>query len=255
MVTTPRFRPARPRRAFDEITSQVREMVRRGELSPGDRLPSERALAEQFLVSRNTVREAMRMLEVVGLVELRRGATGGAFIAQADPRRVAVNISDMLDLSQFSFTDLAEARLEVESSVIRLACERRDDDDLAALEANIALAAALTAEGKFPERASVHVEFDNLLASAAKNPVLIAFVRSISTVSREVVSTLGVTQGDMVVRAHRAILKHVRSRDADAAVAELKKHVSRIHKHWVDGEYSRKMREADSNGEGGRVTA
>jgi GntR family transcriptional regulator, transcriptional repressor for pyruvate dehydrogenase complex len=254
MVTTPRFRPARPRRAFDEITSQVREMVRRGELSPGDRLPSERALAEQFLVSRNTVREAMRMLEVVGLVELRRGATGGAFIAQADPRRVAVNISDMLDLSAFSFTDLAEARLEVESSVIRLACERRDDDDLAALEANIALAVQLTAEGQFPERASVHVEFDNLLASAAKNPVLIAFMRSISTVSREVVNSLGVTQGDIVVRAHRAILKHVRSRDADAAVAELKKHVTRIHKHWVDGEYSRKMREANSNGQDERVT-
>jgi GntR family transcriptional repressor for pyruvate dehydrogenase complex len=254
-VTTPRFRPARPKRAFDEITSQVREMVRAGELSPGDRLPSERALAEQFDVSRNTVREAMRMLEVVGLIELRRGATGGAFIAQADPRRVAVNISDMLDLSEFSFSDLAEARLEVESSVIRLACERRDDDDLAALEANIALAVQLTAEGRLPERASVHVEFDNLLASAAKNPVLIAFVRSISAVSREVVSTLGVTQGDVVARSHRAILKHVRARNTDAAVAELSKHVARIHKHWVDGEHSRKRQAADAKGKDNRVTA
>lgn len=215
-------------------------MVRRGELTPGDRLPSERALADQFLVSRNTVREAMRMLEVAGLIELRRGASGGAFIAQADPRRVAVNISDMLDLSEFSFTDLAEARLGVESVVVRLACERRDADDLAALEANIAMAVQLTREGKLPERASVHVEFDSLLAMATKNPVLIAFMRSISAVSREVVNTLGVTQGDLVVRSHRAILKHVRAQNADAAVAELEKHVTRIHKHWVDGDYSRR---------------
>jgi GntR family transcriptional repressor for pyruvate dehydrogenase complex len=238
------FRPAQPRRAFDEITSQVRDLVRRGELATGDRLPSERALAEQFQVSRNTVREAMRMLEVAGLVELRRGASGGAFIARANPHRVALDISDMIGLSVFSFTDLAEARLGVESVVVRLACERRDDDDLAAMEHNIELVALLTQEGKLQERAAANVEFDNLLAAAAKNPVLTAFMRSISAVSREVVNTLGVTEGDVVLRSHRLVLKHVRARNADAAVAELERHVNRIHKHWVDGEYSRKRRTA-----------
>jgi GntR family transcriptional regulator, transcriptional repressor for pyruvate dehydrogenase complex len=244
------FRPAQPRRAFDEITSQVRDLVRRGELTAGDRLPSERALAEQFLVSRNTVREAMRMLEVAGLVELRRGATGGAFIAQANPNRVAVNISDMIGLSVFSFTDLAEARLGVESVIVRLACERRDDDDLAAMTHNIELVAELTKEGKLQERGALNVEFDNLLAAAAKNPVLNAFMRSISAVSREVMSTLGVTKGDVVLRSHRLILKHVRARDADAAVAELQRHINRVHKHWVDGEDSLKMRAAPAAKDG-----
>ena len=244
------FRPAQPRRAFDEITSQVRDLVRRGELTAGDRLPSERALAEQFLVSRNTVREAMRMLEVAGLIELRRGATGGAFIAQANPHRVAVNISDMIGLSVFSFTDLAEARLGVESVIVRLACQRRDDDDLAAMAHNLELVAKLTKEGKLQERAAANVEFDNLLATAAKNPVLTAFMRSISAVSREVVSTLGVTKGDVVLRSHRLILKHVRARDADAAVAELQRHINRVHKHWVDGEDSLKMRAAPAAEDG-----
>ena len=238
-MTTPKFTPAHPRRAFDEITSQIRELVQRGELSTGDRLPSERALAEQFAVSRNTVREAMRMLEVAGLVELRRGATGGAFIAHADPRRVAVNISDMLRLSDFSFTDLSEARDGVESFIVRLACERRDEADLSALEDNIALVANLTEAGRLSERASANVEFDNLLAAASKNPLLIAFMTSISAASREVVHMLGVTGGDVVLRSHRLVLTHVRSRDADAAVAEIQRHIRRMHKHWVDGRYGR----------------
>lgn len=234
------FKPAKSRRAFDEITSQVRDLVRRGELAAGDRLPSESKLADQFRVSRNTVREAMRMLQVAGLVELRPGASGGAFVARANPHRVAVNISDMLDLSDFSFTDLTEARAGVELTVVRLACERRDADDLAAMEQNIELVAELTREGRLDERALANVEFDNLLAAATKNPVLIAFMRSITAVSQEVVLRLGVTEGDVVLRSHRLVLKHVRAQDADAAAAEMQRHINRIHKHWVDGQYSLK---------------
>ena len=244
----PTFRPAKPRRAFDEITSQVRDMVRRGELNAGDRLPSERALAEQFVVSRNTVREAMRMLEVAGLVELRRGATGGAFIAHADPNLMAVTMTDMLGLSEFSFSDLSEARTGVESVVVRLACERMDDNDIAALEENLRLVAQLTAEGKLRERGAVNVEFDNLLADATKNPVLAAFMRSISAASREVFSTLGPTEGDIVLRSHRKVLKLLVAGNADGAVEEMNRHIKRMYKHWVDGDYALRASKADAAG-------
>ena len=90
------FSPARGRRAFDDIIEQIRERLKNGELKPGDRLPSERFLAEQFDVSRNTVREALRMLEIAGLIVIRKGSAGGGFIAPNGPDVVARNVSGMV---------------------------------------------------------------------------------------------------------------------------------------------------------------
>lgn len=236
-MATPTFRPAKPRRAFDEIITQVRGMVRSGELSTGDRLPSERALAEQFAVSRNTVREALRMLEISGLIQLRRGATGGAFIAAADPGRVATSLSDMMDLSQFSLTDLTEVRLWIESLVVRVACERADEAMLDRLEANVEQAVKLSSQGDWDEKAIVHTEFHNVLAQATGNPVLAALMDSLMAVMRELVLAAGPTEGDLVVRSRRRLLKHLRARDADAAEAEMQRYLKRMHKLWLTADY------------------
>ncbi|MEU3270881.1 FadR/GntR family transcriptional regulator [Saccharomonospora sp. NPDC006951] len=236
-MATPAFQPARPRRAFDEIIAQVRGMVRSGELRPGDRLPAERALAEQFAVSRNTVREALRMLEISGLVQLRRGAAGGAFIAKADPGKVATTMTDMLELSQFSMTDLTEARTWLESLVVRVACERMTDEVMGKLTANVAEAAALSAAGDWERKAVVHVQFHNILAEATGNPVMVAMIDALMQVMRKIVLTLGPSEGDVVLRSQRKVIKHLKARDADAAVAEMERHLRRIHKMWLDADY------------------
>ncbi|MFC7493014.1 MULTISPECIES: FadR/GntR family transcriptional regulator [unclassified Nocardioides] len=236
-MATPTFQPAKPRRAFDEIIAQVREMVRKGELVPGDRLPAERQLAEQFAVSRNTVREALRMLEISGLVQLRRGASGGAFIAEADPSKVASSMTDMLELNQFSLSDLTEARGWLESVVARIACERADEAMLARLDANVAEAAQLSDRGDWERKALVNVEFHNLLAEATGNPVMVAMMRGLMDVMAKIVLRLGPTEGDVVLRSRRRFMKHLHNRDAEAAVAEMYRHLERMHKLWVDGYY------------------
>ena len=86
------FRPARTVRAIEDIAEQIRNELRSGRLTPGQRLPPERELAKQLCVSRNTVREAMSMLEVAGLLERRIGSTGGAFIAASNSSVVARGI-------------------------------------------------------------------------------------------------------------------------------------------------------------------
>ncbi|MGA8355177.1 MAG: winged helix-turn-helix domain-containing protein [Solirubrobacteraceae bacterium] len=78
------FTAAQRVRSFEDIIAQVRDAVAEGRLRPGERLPSERALAESFGVSRATLREALRSLEALGVVEIRLGATGGAFASEPD---------------------------------------------------------------------------------------------------------------------------------------------------------------------------
>src|SRR3982751_343053 len=89
------FRQVQIRRTFEEVAAQVRGMLFDGSLRPGDRLPPERELAVTLGVGRPALREALRALEVGGLLELRKGKTGGAFISSGDHRVVSGGMSDM----------------------------------------------------------------------------------------------------------------------------------------------------------------
>ncbi|TDD87978.1 FadR family transcriptional regulator [Actinomadura darangshiensis] len=231
------FRPAKPRRAFDEIIAQIRDLIQRGELKPGDRLPSERVLAEQFAVSRNTVREALRMLEISGLITLKKGATGGAFISRADSSVVARSLSDTLYLTDFSLADVTEARLWIESIVVRVACERMTEEQLAALDDNVKVAAKLTDEQDWERKALVHLDFHNLLADATGNPLMSIMMRSLMEMMREIVLSVGPTQSDFMLRSRRRLLTKFRQRDADGAVQEMERYLRRLHKLWLSGSY------------------
>lgn len=232
------FTSAKPRRAFDEIISQIREHVLSGELQPGDRLPAERQLAEMFGVSRNTVREALRMLEISGLVTLKLGATGGAFVSRVEPARVARTLSDSLQLTDFSLLDLVEAWIWIESVVLRVACQRMTAGDLDALAANVRDAAALTAHRDWTGKALVHLEFHNLLADTCANPILSVSMRSLVDLMRDVILSVGPIQDRSMVASRSRLLRHLKERDAESAIAETERHLRRLHRLWLDGNYS-----------------
>ncbi len=105
-------------------------------------MPSERALSEQFGVSRNTLREALRSLEHAGLVRLQKGASGGAFISEGSDRAIAAGLMDMYHLGAIQPAQLTEARIWLESIIVREACNRATDVDIAELNANIPAAIA-----------------------------------------------------------------------------------------------------------------
>src|SRR4051812_49660109 len=81
--TTPLFVPAQRVRSFDHIVGQIRDAISSGGIQPGERLPSERDLGVAFGVSRTTLREALRALEAQGVIEIRTGSRGGAFVAES----------------------------------------------------------------------------------------------------------------------------------------------------------------------------
>src|SRR5689334_11124463 len=120
----PTFEPIHTRRAFEEICHRIRAQIAAGTLRPGDKLPPERDLALQLGVGRNALREALRSLEIAGVVRLQKGVKGGAFIQSGDARRMNDVVRDMLSLGSISVAELAEARVHTQDLVVRLACER-----------------------------------------------------------------------------------------------------------------------------------
>jgi len=99
------------KRTFEEVVTRIREMLFGGALKPGDRLPGERDLAAQLGIGRPAVREALRALESSGLITLRKGKTGGAFISKGKASVIAENMADMLRLSSISVDQFYELRL------------------------------------------------------------------------------------------------------------------------------------------------
>src|SRR2546423_15368750 len=127
------FAPVSVARASSSIADQIRQAIVTGKLAQGARLRPERELAEQFGVSRVTVRDALRALEAMGLIEVRVGARGGAFVTVPTGSLVGQTMSDMMMMSAVTPEDIVEARLVVELGTTTLACARATDEDLVRL--------------------------------------------------------------------------------------------------------------------------
>src|SRR6201986_3463652 len=182
-VTPPvTFRPIRTRRAFEEICERIREQLALGVLKPGDKLPPERELALQLGVSRNVLREALRSLEMAGILKLQKGVKGGAFIKEGDTSRMNEVMRDMLSLGTISVRELSEARINVLDLVVRLACANERQRDFEAFEANIERTDIATREGRLLARVECSPEFYKLLAESTGNKVITMIMNSISEI-------------------------------------------------------------------------
>jgi DNA-binding FadR family transcriptional regulator len=227
-------RPERPPRAFDTVVAQLRDLVTSGSLQPGERLPSERSLAERFEVSRNTVREALRMLEVNGMITRRRGRNGGAFIvAQHPPSVIATTITHRLQLTDFSLQDLTDCMRWVCGILVVQVGPILTEHDLSVLEANTADAATLSPDDVL-ERARVLPEFFNLLARAGENPILVVVVESLTSILRDVVPRLGIDDHQFVIHARRRLLALLAARDIQGAVNEIDRYFVELHERWLE---------------------
>lgn len=228
------FAPITPQRAFEEIANQIRELVASGKLKPGDRLPAERELSAKFNVSRNTLREALRALELSGMIELRKGATGGAFVLPGSSGVVVNGLRDLYHLGAITPQHLTEARTWISGIVVRVACERLTEEDLQALEDNVAAATAAHKAGNFDERAELHNQFHILLAQATHNPIIQITVEGMTELMRQFIKVIGPSENAYTLPSRRRLLKHLRDRDADAAADEMTKFLERLEIKYLD---------------------
>jgi DNA-binding FadR family transcriptional regulator len=239
------FRPIKTARAFEGIAHQIRAELAAGRLTAGDRLPPERELAEQFGVSRNTLREALRSLENAGLLHLRKGAAGGAFVRDSTGEAVIAGFRDMFHLGAISPEHLTEARVLIESIVVRVACARATSADLAALEANIAAAAKAARVGAdFYDQAAIHLDFHRTLARATQNPVMVIVMDALLDVMPHFIRAIGQTRNRWVLPSRRRFMKHLAAHDSEAAVAEMESHLVRLNRHYLSLLRSKERAEA-----------
>jgi DNA-binding FadR family transcriptional regulator len=227
------FAAVQPGRAFDGISHQIREAMASGVLKPGSRLPAERTMAAQFGVSRNTVREALRSLENSGVLELRRGAQAGAYVRESSGRGVATGLLDMYKLGGLTPDQLTEARILVETAIVRAACANATAEDIAALRANLAQAVAFDREGQVGERVAANLEFHRLVARATHNPLLVTLMEAILDVMHTFVRSIGPYEAPPIFASRRRFIGHLAARDAEAAAQEMEDSLRRLQKRYL----------------------
>lgn len=227
------FNQVRVRRTFEEVASQVRDRLREGELKVGDRLPPERELSRQLNVSRSALREALRTLEIAGVIEMRKGKTGGAFISSGDQQVLSNSMADLLQLGNISLAHLTEARLWIVETVVRVACERATSEDIKALEENLRLAQDYFERGLLIEKSDTNIEFHNILARATKNPVLSMIMKTLTDVLRVFARRLGAESTRQGFWSRARFLEALKAKDAETAVKEMERHLRKVHRVYV----------------------
>ena len=229
----PTLGPPPSRRVFEQICDQIRSRMASGELRPGDKLPSERDLSATLGVSRSAVREALRSLEIAGVVRLHKGVKGGAFVLRGDPDLVTRSIRDMFYLGRISIDSLTEARVLVMDLAVRLASERIAQETVEALERNVNRLAAMSAGTPVAERCSAGLDFYRLLAEATDNQMIQVIVVSLSTILLQQVERFNMRPLPNLVATRRRLVAHIAGGDGGAAAREITAHLKRLHVHIV----------------------
>lgn len=224
------FEPVKTQRISDEILRQIREAVLGGKFQVGERLPNERALAEQFAASRTSVREALRGLEQEGVIFIKKGINGGVFVAEMDHRLVSRPFQTLLQLRKISIEHIGEVRLIYEPEVARLAAERAKPEDLRELEEVIENMTRVVEAGEPPS--TYDLIFHKLVARAAGNPILEMLSESMLAVASKVITDLHPSIDVLrhVLKCHRQVFEAIRSRDGELAFAVMSEHIVDVQK-------------------------
>jgi DNA-binding FadR family transcriptional regulator len=224
----------RVRKAYEQVADQLRELIVRGELRPGDRLPVESALARDFGVSRATVREALRLLAAQSLVRTEKGAAGGSYVtlptAATISSLVHANVGLLAETRNVTLEELLEARELVEVPAARLAALRRSEDDLEALRATVPDDSARGTQEEF----SYNAEFHSCVLGASRNTLLVVSAQPIFSVLQTNLarSTLGRHFHRSIHAHHHRILAAVEAGDADTAAAEMHDHLAFLRPYY-----------------------
>jgi DNA-binding FadR family transcriptional regulator len=220
------LKPVEVPKASDVLARELRERILSGELAEGIALPAERELVKQTQMSRATVREALRILEVQNLVRVRAGRAGGAFVQRPTSKSMASTVSMLIRGRQIKLADLMETREALEPFCAESAARKRTDDDLAVLDqANSDIA---DPDADLSAFLQANLDWHVGVAMASHNELLIGLMTALShaiytgTENAEFVDDNVRT---VTARAHRSVTAAIRNRDADAAGRRMRRHV------------------------------
>ncbi len=220
-----RLSPMEVPKASDVLATELRERILSGEYPEGTPLPPERELVVQTRMSRTTVREALRILEVQGLIRIKAGRAGGAFVQRPGKESVARSLELLIRGRQIRLASVHETRAAIEPACARLAALHRTAGDLKRLDAaNDAIAAG----GDLDAFLRANVDWHIAVATAGRNEILTGIMMALSRAIYTATNTEGFVDDEVraiALRAHRSVTRAIRERDPDAAVRRMSRHV------------------------------
>lgn len=235
------FQPIRSERTFEKVSTRIKRLIFDGVLKPGDRLPAEIDLAHRFNVGRQTIREALRILELSGFITVQKGGSGGPLIRTTILNTINDLFLDAFQLEKVTTEELTLARFEIERVVMDYAIDRADDSDIQRLQENVRRARKKV-ENNFVA-IDENIEFHNLLAEASKNHVFVMVVGAITAVVRDHTSRLtanlegqdpggaymeSVLKSKTAVDIHEKILEAIAARDRKKAKQLMESHLQEV---------------------------
>ena len=228
--TSVTFQPAVTKRASEIIFDQIREMIIRRELKPGDRLPSERNMMEMFQRSRPTIREALRMLERGGYIRIIAGSNG-AVVLEPDSRSIQQSIEEALQIGQIDLAEMSEYRSISEAATVTWACQRRTETDLDTLRAHLDKMAESVND--YTAFITMDPEYHGLIAAAAKNTVSVLINKTLGSINqnfmRQKLLSMSEAEQARMLRSvheiHEEIYEAIKAQNVGAACAAMEKHL------------------------------
>lgn len=213
-------------KASDVLADELRERILSGEFSEDAPLPPERELVTQTEMSRSTVREALRILEVQGLVRIKAGRAGGAFIQRPSGDSVATSVNMVIRGQQIRVAALHETREGIEPFCAKLAAQHRTDEDLKALDA--ANEEIADESGTLASFLQANVDWHVGVATASHNELLTGFMSALSQAiyaATENETFVDQEVRRLTVKAHYSVTRAIRSKDPAAALRRMQRHV------------------------------
>jgi GntR family transcriptional repressor for pyruvate dehydrogenase complex len=227
------FKPIDNSRTFMQVSRQLRKSILGGEYQAGQRLPNERELAETFGTSRIIVREAIWDLKKSGLVEVKRGARGGAFVQEMKHEAATSVMRDLASLGKVRPAHIIEVRLLIEPAVAALAAERATEKDLLEMRQYL----ETVPRKQTDEYVRWQIGFHRMVARASQNPLFAMQVNIFLDFSEDMI--LNLRRKDRLYHdttTHPAILEKIARRDVDGAQRLFYDHLLEIKPAFDDWE-------------------
>ncbi|MBE0583311.1 MAG: FadR family transcriptional regulator [Desulfofustis sp.] len=224
------FAPARQSKTTDIIIEDIRTAILAGKLQPGDRLPAEKELSQQFQVSRQTMRESLRALEHLGLITLRKGSGGGAFIKAVDAEVAVQSLANYLYFKNLTIANLSEMRRLLEPHAAACAAQRISAVDLQRL-AIINKQTRQAMDNRDLELVTgSEIEFHRVIARQTDNPILLLVLAFVETLLEDFKKILQPDQIFMeaVLASHETILQAIVNRDETHAAEQMLDHIQAV---------------------------
>lgn len=237
------FKPVKQSRISDEVADQLKRSILLGYFKAGDKLPSERDLAEQFKVSRIAIRESLRALENKGFIETRQGATGGTFVTELTFEYLSNAFVDLFMAEKLSIPELVQMRVFLEPEIARLAALHKDKESAARLKD--ALEQEALPIRSFAEDFDIKTMVHHILAEMCGNHFFEALERSLMVLTRQAIQAVEPeTPFIHPAGMHDDVVEAVLAGEPDLANEAMKKHAMEFGESLINMENSfRKKKE------------